>query len=412
MAIRIKSGNRHNLDTILERLVKLVRVEDGILVYNDAFDHHHLNWMLHSLIEFGESISDNSKTKILNKAISTILKEQNHEKEYFIEKINHYLGEHNNQKIKTYYLLAGLSISGLPFRKIKISDSTLRIHGKGFPKIFRKARIKSIIVNRFNTDHPNFLKISLSCDSKNFQDAYKLGIEIFEVFRAFICLLLNKSIQIRFGRNNTKAINEIFATELFTLHNEEGNCPDEKYYWFNSYPKEIAIFDPENGMENIKKPLKAYIRSFNKCKPKHQTTLKKALNIYVTAFDEENKHLCFIKAWTVLETLTNTDQNDLLIKRVSSIFKNKEFVKQDLECLREFRNEFVHQGSHQSDPLVACFRVQKYIRTLVNFNLNYAGFLNNINESALFLDNFTPDLRDLKNRKRILERAITLKSKI
>ena len=169
-----------------------------------------------------------------------------------------------------------------------------------------------------------------------------------------------------------------------------------------------------NQKEKISKSFKWFLKRYNKCKPRHQYALGEALKKYVSAFDERNKYICFLKAWTVLEILTNTDQNDQLISRCTALFddNNRLYEKQVLESLRLYRNELVHQGDEGHDPLFACFTLQSYIyHLIVRFNLYMSGSFQNIEEANLFLDSYIPNIKDMTRRKRILDIAIDAKLK-
>lgn len=235
--------------------------------------------------------------------------------------------------------------------------------------------------------------------SKDFKDAYEKAIEMLEVFRSFLCLIFNSQIEIRFEERSSKPINKILLAEILTLHNENGTCPDSNYFHFIQDYKETAVIDLKGkNNKNLKSNIHWFIKQYNKCKPKHQMTIQKALNLYVNAYDERNKYICFLRAWTVLEILTDTDQNETLIKRCNSLSdkESKPLNKQMLEGLRQYRNEYVHKGDNSLDPLIACFEIQQLIYNLiVRFNLRHAGFFKNIKEANSFLDNNIPDLNEL-----------------
>ncbi|HCE58260.1 MAG TPA: hypothetical protein DER09_10635 [Prolixibacteraceae bacterium] len=115
-----------------------------------------------------------------------------------------------------------------------------------------------------------------------------------------------------------------------------------------------------------------------------------------------------------MEILLNTDQNDIIIKRCNSLYskESKPLNKQVLESLRQYRNEFVHEGDNSLNPLIACFNVQESIFNLiVRFNLRHAGFFKNIEEANSFLDNNIADLNELKTRKMIIDKVIKIKEK-
>ena len=414
MSVKIKFEKSQNLKVVFDRLKKISKIdEDEKITYTDAFELAHIEWIVHSLIDFGVSLSNSSQKKIIRKAFRQMVINEDFSNKFLLDNLNKALKIHKSSRLKEYQLLATISIKNLPFRKINIGNSIVIIHGKEFPKSHASQRIKSLKRHMFELDEIDYTKVSILHKSNNFEDAFKECIDVFEIFRSFLCLLLNKSLQIRYGDRFSKPINLIGSSEVFTLHELNGSCIDERQYWYTPRYRRTDVLIVENDLKNsLKTSLKSYVNSFNKCMPKHRTTIQKALEIYVTAFDENDKHLCFLKAWTALEILMNTDQNDKVIKRILAMFMSKTFIKQELECLRIYRNEFVHSGKNELDPLFACYRLQTYIRKTIDFNFKYSGFFNNIEESVFFLDNFNPNIKALKTRKAILERAIFLKQKI
>ncbi len=413
MRVKIKSDNKHNIEVILEKLKKITSLDENQKVSYSTLGFFQIEWMLLSLIEFNHSLSIEIKGNILRQSLRQLAIDNNYAKDYLLEQISINLEKHFLKKEITYILLSALSIKNLPFRKIKIGQSEIRIHGKQYPKEFREQRQEIHVNRQFKKENRNYTKVSVKIKSKDFKDAYEKAIESLEVFRSLLCLTLNSNIEIRFEERSSKPINKITLAEILTLHYENGSCPNANYFHFIPDYKESKILKL-NGKEkeNLKLDIKWLIKSFNKCKPKHQSTIQKALNLYVSAYDESNKFICFLRGWTVLEILLNTDQNDTIIKRCNSLNSSdsKPFNKQVLESLRQYRNEYVHEGDNSLNPLIACFNVQESIFNLiVNFHMRHAGFFKNIEEANSFLDNNNADLNELKTRKMIIDKVIKIK---
>jgi len=320
MKVKIKSENNHNIEIILNRLENITNLgKDNRLSYH-TFEFFHLEWMLLTLIEYGNSLSIPIKKKILSQSLRQLAIDKNYSKDYFLQQLSDNYDNHYRKKENTYILLAALSIKSLPFRKLKIGCSEIRIHGKQYPKIFRDHRNEIHQKRKFKRETKNYTKVSVKIKSKDFMDAYEKAIEMLEVFRSLLCLIFNSQIEIRFEERSSKPINKVLLAEILTLHNENGTCPDANYFHFIQDYKETDVIDlKEKNNQILKKNVHWFIKQFNKCKPKHQLTIQKALNLYVNAYDERNKYICFLRAWTVLEILTDTDQNETLIKRCNSL---------------------------------------------------------------------------------------------
>ena len=93
----------------------------------------------------------------------------------------------------------------------------------------------------------------------------------------------------------------------------------------------------------------------------------------MNAFDEPNKQSCFLKVWTALETLLRlTIKMILSIKRCLTIYddKSKPMQRQTLEALKNYRNDFVHEGIEASKENLStfCYKIQANILYILKFN--------------------------------------------
>jgi len=412
MLVKIKSEKKQNIQAILDKLKQIEVYEDGAIDFLFSFEYEHAMWMLLSILEFKNNLAPSTRKKIIVASFNELLKNRVFERDKLFELIDKNLKSHLRKKQKTFFLLGSLSIKNVPFRRVNIGDCKAKIYKNSFPKPFENQRSEFLDKNHFNCDIPDYTKVIIELKSKNIEDAFVEGIEKFEVLRSFLCLITNKATEIRYNDRDSKPINLIGAGEVFTLHDVNGECPSKMCWTTDNYQK-TTIYDLTAGKKNeLRKKMIKILGNFNSLLKEDQNIIQKALNVYVSAFDEKDKHLCLLKAWTVLEILLKTDQNDELIKRVVNIYhdKDKYLIKQDLECLREYRNEFVHSGNHHIDALTPCFRLQKYIRVVINYHLKLSTKFKNLSESIDFLDTYGLQRKDLMKRKKLIEKALKIKS--
>lgn len=109
----------------------------------------------------------------------------------------------------------------------------------------------------------------------------------------------------------------------------------------------------------------------------------------------------FLKGWTVLENLLNTHKNDELVKRSITGYKQTEFLLLEIESLRKYRNEIVHElqigDTNDSELLNYCYILLRFIRHQISFNLNLSGKISSIEEYADYID-YLNDREKLRNR--------------
>ena len=413
MEPKIKSGKTQNLKILLKKFKDIASIDkDGCLVYT-SFEFFIIEWIFLSMIEFGSDLNVASKRSILSSSIKKVIEDNNFDENYFIEQVISFAGEHNRIEEKEYILLTAISVSKLPFRVIKLGESIIQIHGRQYPALFKKSRETVLKKNSFKKEKISLTKLTVKVKAKDYRDAYSKAFDCLEIFRAFLCLFLNPSFELRFAQREAKPLNKILRGEVATLHTLDGQMANEKFFYFLRDYKDPEIVILDNRQQDfLRKTLKRCFKQFNNCRPKLQTTLSKALVSYVDAFDETSMHAAFIKTWRAIEVLTKTDQNDILIKRCLSLYNKdgKDIERLMLEAIRIFRNEYIHEGNVDQDPSLACYHLQGIIYNLVvRYNLHLSGFFNSIDDSVIFLDNMQLDKSLLVNRKRIIDKA--LKSK-
>ena len=110
-----------DLGLILGEIKNITSIKDGKISYH-SFRFYELKAILQSYINFPENISNISKNRITDKTIGRIaVFDFNSEK--FENIINDELKIHLKGKKQKFFLLTSLSISSLPFRKLKINNS-------------------------------------------------------------------------------------------------------------------------------------------------------------------------------------------------------------------------------------------------------------------------------------------------
>lgn len=411
--MKFKNEKKIDINILLEKLKSITNInEKGEITYN-AFEIEDIKWIFLSLIEFKNNLNFESKKQILSKTFRDLALNNRFEKEYFLKSLIRNFQDHNKKENNTFFLLTSISVTGLSIRTINFKNCIIRIHGKNFPKKFLKNRNNLLKKKKFDYDINDHTKISIQVDSKTSKDAYSKAFFHLEVVRGLLCLLVNHGREIRMGGRDLKPINRVLKGETLTLHSFDGKIINDDFYYFCPEYKPQKTLILENS-KKISNSLKQLIKSFNNCKPKHQFIIGETLNCYVDGFDESSSEIAFLKAWTALEKITNTNQNDILIKRSTALLKKeiKPYNTILLEALRTFRNEFVHEGMPGPSSFQACYFIQPFLFSLIiRFNLSYSGFFENIEEANHFLDHFTPEISELKKRKKILDKILKMKLK-
>lgn len=377
-----------DLDIILI-VDNLKRIFDSKKKTFEAFRYNEIKYIILSHLKSSGNISLQGKEifiqSFLNRLQNDEISVYNFSK-YFEEAKKEYF----SQKEQDYTLLTSLSLDYLPFRKIKINNSIIKITGKKYPRKFENSRQRLLKKSREKPLLNDFIKVTVQTKGKNFFDAYEQAYSDLNVFRAILCLNLNSNTEIPLSNHHHRAINKVKFGQFHTLHlSVSGETFNDTNYWFESNLPNIITYFEKDKKEHLKKNINSWIKRYEFCHTSHKNKLTKVMNLYVDAFDEKDKQTCFLKAWTALENLLGTDNNILVIKRCLGIFKENDrpFQKQILSGLRIQRNLIVHENNNRIDSLVNCYHIQRFIQGLLRFNnLRYFRIIKNNEEAIKILE--------------------------
>tara|TARA_R110002051_G_scaffold219031_1_gene282844 strand:- start:95 stop:1339 length:1245 start_codon:yes stop_codon:yes gene_type:complete len=405
-----------NLSLILEAFKEITYYENNSVHYNSPFRLYELKAILQSYINFPENISNISKNLIIDKTVGRIAS-LNYDSDKFETIINDELKNHLRTKRQKYFLLTSLSISSLPFRKIKINNSIITVKGKNFPKSFKENRYELLKKHHLKDNSENFIKIIVETESNEYSNAFKESLKNLDVLRAILNLSLNSNIEINYG-SDIKQINKIRYGKYLTMHFENGETVNNYSYWWEpNFHNKIYELEKKN-YEGLNKVVKWHLNRITKSKEKFKKSIIYCLNLYVNAFDEPNKQNCFLKIWTALETLLSTHQNDLIVKRCVTIYEEeyRPMQKQIIGAIKDYRNDFVHEGIEASRENLTtyCFKIQSFIRNILRYNhLQFYSSFDNIEQANIFLDKRRVGYYQQKKEiemLRIIEKKINTKS--
>jgi len=220
-----------------------------------------------------------------------------------------------------------------------------------------------------------------------------------------MCLFLNSRFTISFSNEKTP-INTVLLGGMHSLHYLNGKLVTDNYWYEPNYKRVRPKVIPSSNIKKFTSDYKWFINNLNKSF--YANKLTDSLLRYVRAFDESDKNTVLLKCWGAIESLVASDHNncDMVSKRVSFLFADREYHKQVIEHLREYRNSSVHSGEVLQDTAVHCYQVQHYFLHLILFYVRNAEVFCDFNEANSFLD-LPSDLNMLGRRKELIDKAIS-----
>jgi hypothetical protein len=406
MKVEFKKNHSKNADIslLLKELQKIKRLsKDGKVQHEAGFNirfkskdvsfidssrYNTINSILvKSIIEFNGTISDFSKDQIVKHSLNVIAINNITSEKEALKVLNNQCKDYYKGKRKSSFnLLATLSIDKLPFSILTINEGTVSICDE-FNAKFQSSRSSQFTKHYNKTEDSNWTKVLITVEDRDFQDAFQKAYNCLEVLRALLCL------QIRSWRFplTTKSINQVLIGDFLTLHKENGECCDDNFYWYETIKRKVDLYNTEKGeLDLLNTQTVRLIDKLNNCNPSHNKTLTNVLCQYVSAYDLVNKESCFLKGWTVLENLLNSHQNETIVKRCVTGYGNPDFLRLQIEALKNYRNELVHEVKSNTDNgseiLNYCYILLNFLIHQISFNLNYSGKISSISEYAEYLD--------------------------
>ncbi len=411
MKVTFTKTIERGISTLINEFDKIKTItEDGKIEF-EKIKFEELKWILLSHMKFDKCISSINKEYITHRGIERYFESKSSD---LLKVIKDEVKSHYSIKQQDYYILTSLSIESLPFSTVNVNSSEIIFAGKKFPEKFDQVRKSIYSINFPKKEENDFLKVIIKIKGDDPFDSCARGLRDLDIFRSFLSFTVNPSISTEFKARYENPINKILCGQFITLHKDSGDSFSPYIHWRNrSKDDEITKYSLSlEERERVEEDVNWYLEKFTRCQKDHKNELEEILIQLVRANDENDKHICFLRGWTIMERLAGTHDNDTLIKRYKAYFHDdiKPIESLKMEGLRSFRNEFVHSGENNLDAHIHAYQVFVCIHRLICFlNMENAGFFKDINESVIFLDHMRKRPNEIMREQEILEKVSLLK---
>lgn len=367
---------------------------------SQSLEIHQKLHALESMIDFPGSPGAIDTRETVVRAVGEACNKDDLSAEAFLECVNAEIRKAFSRPEKDYKILASASISpdaasrGYVINGIRISGCTDKL----YPKKYRsrldalgQPHVRALGIK----DHSAYHHLILSVTAKSPLGAMSAGIESLDLLRACWCIYANPSITI--GGHEWGPINTIRLGAFHTIHEADGSLAlDDPWQEPGFIASKIFAPNPPNSGASFKKSISRILARLNSPKLSFdfRQRIASSLLLFVRAFDEPNPSTAFMGAWTALERLCLTDQNeghDKIIERCSVLFKDdRMFHRSMLTHLRERRNEYAHDGVVSNNARMLCYQAQSYIKRIINYLFFSANHFT-CTDDALRLLSLSPD---------------------
>ncbi|MEJ2612723.1 MAG: hypothetical protein P8179_22360 [Candidatus Thiodiazotropha sp.] len=404
MSVKWKNG--FTPDVILGKL-KAIRTLDGEKASFSGFEYNEYIQVLKSMIDVDASVSQEIARRLIAKGFHEAAKKQVLTPNSVISAVKKVIREHLGKPNEPYWLLTTLNINfsnDLP--SYSINGCSIRFY-KHLPTKYRKARanvlseVSSWLIDR---DESFSYFVVAHVSDKTAHEAVEKMLDAIDLLRGIWNLHINKSMVLSLGGRKTP-INQITLGALHTLHNKKGERVNDAFWYEPEHYKNHSKVDFSKNSyktltftKNVRKALRT--NSYGK-------DVESAIIRYVRALDSQDYNAVFIKLWSVLEGLTHTlkDSYDKTIKRAAFHYSDREYNRQVLEHLRQYRNRSVHFGAGENDIDTHVYQLKSYVEQLLRFHIANQFKFENMEEAARFMD-LQPDKVALKKQIALCQAGI------
>jgi hypothetical protein len=409
MPIEWKKNKKLKPEVLIKRIVGITTVSSDGKVSYSGFEYHDVFAALQTMIRYPEDVTWRSRELLLTQAISGSAKKGTLDSKNLIDELNGLYKKKLEQREEEYYLLTSISIPS-PFlgKNFRIGSCLIQILESKYPKKFvsrdglEGELKKREIGNRIDFKSEGYSNVIVSVKSKSIDGAASECLKALDMLRAIWCLFANSTMQL-FG-NEWSPINSIRLGAFHTLHHKDGAMLSESFWYEPKYVWIRPYQVTSKNYEVLKKNCSFVLSQIKKSKYSH--ALMNALVRYVRSLDDSDQNAALISLWSAMEELLSPNEAnyDLVIKRCTFLFAERDYHRQLLEHLREYRNAIVHSGEHSERTKTLCYQLQFYFYNLIIFYVQHVKYFDSIDQANEFLD-LPPDVETLKRRGKMIERA-------
>lgn len=355
----------------VETLLTILREKkDSFWEYNEVLT------LLFDTIQFPSDTNEKDSRGFLRIVVKSLLDKGNLNKNTLLKDINIKIANYRQIPLKKYVIHSSISADdSILFKTVKIDNVyiyfsnkyTSRYKTKDWRLTVTQGSLKQYF-NQIKFDRTLVVHVNARSPSDAMNEATK-ALDFIKAIWNY-CNNLRFPYSIRGGVDDYP-INEILIGPIFTLHDITGKLIDGANVWYTpNYRRNISKFKTNPETEKLFHQKVALIRNALKSNINNDL-YSKGLQKYCSALDIANSHASFLSLWNTLEflTLNEGENQEQLIRRVTFIYKDKDYIKTVLGILKDFRNAYVHTGFTSDATLSYLYTLKRITENLIHFFL-------------------------------------------
>ncbi|AFY38390.1 hypothetical protein Lepto7376_2092 [[Leptolyngbya] sp. PCC 7376] len=409
MAVKWK-GKRFKPEVIFEKIEETDKTvkEDGKISWH-GLEIIPITYALKNMLDFPSDINDSEKISTIGDAIEAVLRKREViDSGRFLAELKLLIRKKLATPLVSFYVLTSISLGEVNLPGIfNIEKCSIKILEGEYPICFQDSgRALRALPHISDKTPQEYRKVIVETQAKSEEQAFHHAMRALDLQRSI--WLLNHYAVFQSPETTREPVNQIRLGHVHTIHGSDGEA-SQMYIWYEPNFVEAKLFKPSESDLFNDNTTKIWAK-IKQLEPKYQCRLKDALIRYVRALDEPDPTIAVMKLWGALEQLTNTGNYadyDALIRRVSFVFEEREYHRQLLESIREYRNQSIHSGEESESAKQYARFLQFYFCRFVMFHLRVAGKFESLSDINDFLD-LPKDQQKLSKLQKSVEIAVSM----
>lgn len=286
-----------------------------------------------------------------------------------------------------------------------VSEELLREHSRLVDEHFSKAEAANGLFR--------LVPYTATVYSVNATQAFEDARKAVDVWRGAVNLAKNLS---KFGRTSSgrarQPLNEFVNAKFSTVFDEALAIEEGLVFYFSDWEGPQSAMLNGTDPAHLKKRMDRFTTYLN---TEHGLSefVQELLVKYVRACDSPNWHYSFLELWTILEQaccIQPGQTHEIIVNRVSSLYKDKDETNLYLNHLRLRRNSIIHKGYEQKNQTSErmLFQLNRYVSQVLFVMLANKLHVKNKREWENFLD-LGDSAEALQSKRRLLNLAIAFR---
>lgn len=398
-----------NYNYLAQKLVEIIKVnESGSISYSEAFLKQDIDSIIETAHKFAEDTPKYEYNSIVRKGIKKFIKKTVRNGETLRRAIKAAENEFRSKPYNKYILISTLSFKYFnSLKSLRFNGTTVKFY-KTLPSKYRLENIKTLVSSYFSEPYPSdYTIVECHVASRSVFEAIDKSFKTIDFIRGLWNISINFRNLNRIFSGKLKPINSIRLGPVHTLHHPNGKLVLDNFWYEIDCYVESADTSLMKQWANINRAFIFLRKNINKVKFKDE--IREIFIRYVRALDSMDFESSYLKLWSLLEFLTNTQRMnyDKTITRTLFFYKDDIHNKEILEHLRLLRNKMIHIGESRSEMDPVIFQLKRFVEGIIIFLVNSKDYFNDMEEVGYFLD-LSTDYNILKKEIKFRKRVFTL----